>query len=38
MNLEDVGSPRWDAGRAKMLVILCVASSLALVVLGGLNP
>jgi hypothetical protein len=33
--LEDVGSPVWGTECAKMLVILCVALSLALVALGS---
>jgi hypothetical protein len=36
--LEDTGSPRWGIVCGKMLAILCVASSLALVALGGSNP
>jgi hypothetical protein len=31
-------SPRWGTGCAKMLAILCVASSLVLVALGGSDP
>jgi hypothetical protein len=36
--LEDVGSPRWGTGCAKMLAILRVTSSLALIALGGSDP
>jgi hypothetical protein len=38
MKLEGAGSPRRGPGCAKMLATLCVASSLALVALGGSDP
>jgi hypothetical protein len=36
--LEDAASPQWGTGCAKILEILCDASSLALVALGGSDP
>jgi hypothetical protein len=36
--LEDAGSRRWGTRCAKMLVILCIVSSLTLVALDGSGP
>jgi hypothetical protein len=36
--LEDAGSSQWGTRCAKMLAILCVASSLAMVALSGSDP